>query len=459
MTVATLPPTGPVQDEATIRLLRRHTLALLALALPVMVARAGQMTMALVDTLVVGRFSAQELAYLGLGAPQGVMIAMLAGLLLGTVVLTAQGIGAGREGEVGLFWRRSLPYALVLGSLMAVLSLFAEPFFLATGQQPDLAAGGAGVMIIYGLGMPAAALFFTTTFFLEALKRPMPGMIAIVIANILNAVLDWVLVFGKLGLPALGAEGSAWATTLIRWITAFFLLGYVWWMRDRDRFGVRGDTSGEARQWWPGRDQRHLGFAAGASNGLEASAFLALTLFAGLLGPLALGAYTVGLNLIALPFMAALGLAAATAVLVGNAHGAKDRRNTQMAGWTGLGVTAALLSLVGILFALLPETISGLFSTDAALIAVLVPVVAFSAWILVADGGQVVMAQALRGRGDTWMPTALHFFSYYAVMMPVGYVLAITLGRGVMGLFEGILIASLVSVAILSVRFWWLGRR
>ncbi|WP_225889933.1 MATE family efflux transporter [Indioceanicola profundi] len=431
-------------------------MALLALAVPVMIARAGQMTMAVADTLFVGRFSALELAYLGLGAPQGVMLAVLAGLLLGTIVLTAQATGAGKEEQAGLFWRRSLPYALTLGSVMAALCLFAEPFFLLTGQQPDLAAGGAEVMLIYGLGMPGAALFFTTTFFLEGLKRPVPGMVTIVLANILNLFLDWILVFGGLGLPAMGAEGSAWATTIIRWVTAIGLLLYVWRMADRDRYGVR---SGGVRPWWPAREQRHLGMAAGASNGLEASAFAALTLFAGLIGPLALGAYTVGLNLIALPFMAALGLASATAVLVGNAYGTGDRRNTQLAGWTGLGVTAALLSVVGLIFAVWPEEIAMAFATEDRLIAVVAPVVAFSAWILVADGGQVVMAQALRGRGDAWVPTVLHFVSYYAVMMPVAYGLGIWAGRGVLGLFEGIFIASMVSVAILSGRFWWLGRK
>lgn len=437
-------------------LLKRHARALLVLAVPVMIARAGQMTMAVVDTLFVGRYSAQELAYLGLGAPQGVMLAILAGLLMGTIVLTAQATGAGREQEAGLFWRRSLPYSAGLGLIMALLCVFAEPFYLLTGQRPDLAAGGAGVMLIYGLGMPGVALFFTTTFFLEGLKRPLPGMVAILLANVLNVFLDWIFVFGKLGFPAMGAEGSAWATTIIRWTTAIGLLGYVWWMRDRERFGVR---HGGGRPWWPARDQRHLGLAAGASNGLEASAFAGLTLFAGLIGPLAIGAYTVGLNLIALPFMSALGLAAATAVLVGNAHGAQDARNTQLAGWTGLGVTSAILALVGLVFALFPEQIAHAFATDDSLIAVTASVVAFSAWILVADGGQVVMAQALRGRGDAWVPTVLHFVSYYAVMMPVGYGLAIWAERGVLGLFEGIFIASVVSVVILSGRFWWLGRR
>lgn len=139
-----------------------------------------------------------------------------------------------------------------------------------------------------------------------------------------------------------------------------------------------------------------------------------------MVGPLALGAYTISLNLIALPFMTAVGLASATGVRVGVAYGRRDRRDIVMAGWTGLGVTSAILAVVACLFALFPEQIGGLFTTDPQLLAVTVPLVTFSAFILIADGGQVVMANALRGQADTWVPTALHFFSYYGVMIPLG---------------------------------------
>ncbi|WP_114391601.1 MATE family efflux transporter [Oleisolibacter albus] len=435
--------------------LRRHLRELVRLALPVMVARAGQMTMVTADTIVVGRYGAEDLAHLGLaGAIQGTLLAIMAGLLLGTVVKTAQAMGAGQAQEAGAVWRRSIPYALLIGLLAGLFCLAGEPFFRLTGQSEPLAVGGGRVMTIYGFGMAGAALLFTSTFFLEGIKRPLPGMVAILLANLANLGLNWGLVFGRFGLPELGAEGSALATTLVRWAMALGLMAYVWRLRDHERFGIRRPAGG----WAAGGEQRRLGYAAGLSSGLEASAFSALALFAGWLGALGVGAFTVGLNLIALPFMAALGLASATAVRVGTAHGAGNRADTVLAGWSGLGLTSLLLSGVALLFWFLPDGIARLFASDPALVAVAVPVVAFSALILVADGGQVVMAQALRGRNDAWMPTALHFISYYAIMMPLGWVLAFPLQRGVMGLFEGIFIASIVSVSILSVRFWWLSR-
>ncbi len=437
--------------------IRRHVGELVRLAVPVIIARAGIIVMALTDTLIVGRYSAQELAYLGMGhSPVAVMMGVLVGLLLGTVVVTAQTVGRGEEEKTGVIWRRSLPYALLLGAIISGVCLFGEQFLLLTGQEPDLARGAGRVMAVMAFGMPPAALYLASSLYLEGMKRPLPGMVAMLIANVLNVALVWVFVWGQFGLPALGAIGAAWSTTSLRWLTAFGMIAYVWWHPKQREWGVRGSFTG----WWrQGREQRRIGYAAGLSNGLEGSAFGALALFAGWLGAVGVAAYAIGLNLIALPFMCALGMASATSVRVGNAYGARDRTETVVAGWTGLGVTSAILALVGLLFHLFPGFIAGQFSQDASVLALTAPIIAFSAWLLVADGGQVVMAQALRGRSDTWVPTALHFISYYAIMMPVGWALAFPLGRGVLGLFEGIFIASIVSVGFLAARFWWLSRR
>jgi MATE family multidrug resistance protein len=435
----------------------RHAADLLRLAAPVIVARAGQITMALVDALMVGRFSAQELAWLGLGStPNHVMVTTGVGLLIGTVVLTSHAVGAGTPEECGQVWRRSVPYALLIGSIGAVICLKGEALLLLFGQAPDLAAGGGRVLAVLGAGLPGITLFTTCAFFLEGLKRPLPGMVVMIAANLVNVVLNYVLVWGAFGLPALGAVGSAWATTGVRWLMALGLLLYVWNLRDRDRLAIRKRQEG----WWrQGDRQRRIGFAAGSSMGLESAAFATLGLFAGLLGPLALGAHTVALTLLALPFMAAVGLGGATAVQVGTAYGEGNRADLVLAGWTGLGVTSIILAAVACLFAIFPGAIARMFTANAELQQVTAPVVAFSSLILVADGGQVVMGNALRGRGDTWIPTALHFFSYFGVMIPAAALFGLYLGRGVLGLFEGVLIASIVSVTVLSVRFHILSRR
>lgn len=451
-------PGGVASPRAPLRHgLVRHVRDLAVLAAPVVVARSGIMVMGLVDTVMVGRFSAEELAYLGIGlAPITVLLLILTGLLMGTLVVTAGAFGSGDERGCGAVWRRSLAYALSLGTIAATICAFGEPLLRLLGQGDELAREGGAVVRVIGLGLPGAAVFLTTTFFLEGLRRPLPGMVMMIAANVVNAALNWIFVYGYLGLPAMGAVGSAWATTGVRLFLAAGLVGYVWTMADARRYGVR---DGARTPWTAWARQRRIGYAAATSIGVEGTAFSALNVFSGWLGVLPLAAFSIALNLITIVFMVAIGIGAATAVRVGMAHGRGDATEVAFAGWTGLGVAVVAMTMFAIVFALAPEALAAAYTTDPPLRAAAVPLIAISAWILIVDGGQGVMANALRGRGETWGPTLLHTTSYFVVMIPLGWVLAFPLNRGVLGLYEAILVASVISVSLLSARFAWLGRR
>src|SRR5690606_29336855 len=159
---------------------------------------------------------------------------------------------------------------------------------------------------------------------------------------------------------------------------------------------------------WAGwRRQRQIGYGGGVSLGMETMSFMALSLFAGQLGPVPLAAYGIVINVLALIFMVAAGLGAATAVRVGIAHGRRDWPDQALAGWTGLGANTAMMLLLGAVLMLFPETIAGAYTTDPAVLAVVAQPIAFTALILVADGGQTVMLNALRGRNDVLIPTIL----------------------------------------------------
>lgn len=432
--------------------LRRHLSELLRLAGPVIIARAGVLTMAMVDTIMVGRFSAEELAYQSLGlAPVQMAYLIGLGLLVGTVVVTAQANGRDDWSACGAAWRRAVPYAFGLGLVVAVICLFGETLLRLARQPEDLAVGGGAVMRVIGYGIPFALVYIASAFFLEGLKRPMVGMLLMLIANLINVALNWVLVYGQFGLPALGAVGSAWATTAVRILLAMAMVGYIWFlMADRDRFGVRRPTGGGWRAW---AEQRRLGYAAGLSIGLEVGAFTVMTMFAGWLGVVSLAAYSITINLLALIFMVALGLGSATAVRVGTAHARHDAPDMALAGWTGLAVTGLAMVLCGGGLWLFATPIAGIYTTDPAVVALAAPLIAYLVWVAAADGGQGVMAHALRGRGETWIPTLCHFVSYILVMIPACWLLAFPLGRGAAGLLEGVLIASLVSVGLLCWRF------
>jgi MATE family multidrug resistance protein len=275
-------------------------------------------------------------------------------------------------------------------------------------------------------------------------------MIAMISMNALNVLLNWVLIYGHLGFTEMGAAGAAAATTIARLGLAIMLFAYIWYMRGQHDYGIRVRQRTRWRDW---QHQRQLGYASGASGALESTAFTSLTIFAGWLGTYALSAYSIALNLLSLIFMAAVGISTATAVRVSMAHGRHDYQDLALAGWSGLGINTVLMTLFGLLLLIFPEPLAALYTDDPRLIALVAPVIAFTAYIMIADGGQIVMLSALRGRGDAWKPALAHAVSYILIMVPVSWWLAFELGHGVMGLVEGILIASIISMVILGTRF------
>jgi len=448
----------PVQRQWLAARLRRHLAELMRLAAPVVVTRAGILTMAVADAAMLGRTTVEQVAFHGLAIAPFIVITVTGiGLLFGTVVLTSHAVGREQFAECGPIWRRSLPYAAMLGLGAAVLCQFGTPFFLFTAQPPEIAEGAGRVVAILGLGAPGTLLFYTTAYFLEGLRRPLPAMAVMIAANLLNILFNWMFIFGNAGFPALGAEGAAIATTLVRSAMAVLLIAYVWWMGDRDRYAVR---SALGHGWWgAGAAHRRFGYASGTSYGIESIAFGAISFYAGILGAMALAAYTMQHIVFALVFMVALGIASATSVRVGIAHGRGDKSDRALAGWTGLGLVALVLGACGGGLLLWPAQIAALLTTDPALVAATAPLIALSAYALVADGGQVVMVSALRGAGETWVPTAMHIVSYFGVMIPGCWILAFPMEFGVAGLVGGIVLASIVSVSLVSFRFWQISMR
>ena len=440
---------------------RKQAVELVRLAAPVVIARASIMCMVLVDTIMVGHYGATALAELALAnAFFFVLLVSASGLLIGTLIFTAKAHGAQNYAECGQVWRRSLPYAVLIGFAGFALCLLTEPLLLVTRQTPALAKSGASLTLMLGASMPILLCYIVSANFLEGIKRPIPPMVIMLFANIVNIGANWVLIFGKLGMPELGAMGSVIATILVRFVALCLILGYIWHMRDWRLFGVRiPDPNGWRASWRGWAEQRKLGLAHGLSAAIEASAFSAMTLLAGLLGTLAIAAYTIALNLIGMNFMIALGFASATTVSIGNARGAEDYRTARQIGWTGLALCAAVQATIVIAMAVNPAMFAAFYTTEAELLATVIPLIALTAWVIILDGGQGIMATALRGWNDSWVPTLTHLCSYAIVMIPCGWWLTQRAGHGPLGLIEAILIASAISISLLCLRYIWLTGR
>ncbi len=427
---------------------------LLRLAGPVVLSRVGIMAMGLVDTVVVGRHSGIELGYLAMAwAPTGIVLTTSIGLLSGVQVLTSQAIGEGRARETGAILRRGLLYSLLIGIVSAVLLAGVGPWLLRhSGVSADLAAGASPVLIMLSLSLIPILIGDAGVFWLEAHGRAVPGAVVMWASNVVNLALNLWLVPGNSGFAVEGAVAASWATFISR--VGFLLMvgaAILLWHEARSL----GVLARAPRDHAASRALRRVGYATALSYFVEAGAFQGMTFVAGWLGATSVAAWAIVINAAAFIFMLPLGLATATGVLVGRAYGAGDRAGVRRAGMLGFGsVTVVLLGVCAVV-GFGNQAIAAGYTTDPAVARVAAGALLLSCLFYIADGLQVVGAQALRAQSDIWVPTATHFFSYLAVMVPLCVWFSGPLGLGVDGIIGGVIVASLVSAGLLMGRFWW----
>jgi MATE family multidrug resistance protein len=417
----------------------------------VALARLGIIGMAIVDVVVVGQLAPDELPHQALGwAPTAVFLVAAIGLLQGVQVLAARSLGEKNPEGAGVALRRGLVLALIAGLLSAALMwVGGERIFTAFGIEEDLAAPSTPVMMVLALSIPLHLLYIAGTYFLEAIKKPGIGSAVMWAANIVNLALNLLWV------PEHGAIGSAWATVAARVFLSGVLLVWIFLLRDGAHYGVRklgakGPSFGALLA---------VGVAAAVSQAVEAGAFSAMTVIAGRIGAHVVSAYQIMLNLMAFVFMVALGLATATAVLVSEAIGRKAPHDAARAGWTGIGLNAIAMIIAAIAILVFAQQIGRAYTADIELAALLASLMWVAALALHPDGAQVVAASALRARGDNWFPTFSHILAYAVVMPLLGYWLAERQGMGVAGLLFAIFWSSVLSAAVLLLRWRLMANR
>ena len=447
-------PEGPV---GTAMPFGRHLRRTARLAGPVILARAGLLVMVAIDSAMLGHYGTLSLAlYAAANAAQVVMILIGVGLLQGTTILVAQAHGARDAAACGAYWRVSFVHGVFLGVVMGLICLLGRWTLEATGQEPEVAAGGGRVLVMIAWGSPALFMWVVCTHFLEGISRPIPGMLVMFAAVLVNVLLNWVFIFGNLGGPEMGAEGAAIATSLVRWFMFAALFIFVIRLPDARALGIHTPV----RDFWAiSKRLRRLGYPLGAARGLETAAFAALVMLAGHLGTTSLAAYQIGYNLIGLVFMVAIGTAAASMIRVGNAVGRRNPTDITRAGWAGVLLIACLMACFAGPFLGLGLPLARLYTDDPAVLPLAASLIGICGIILVFDGMQAVLMGALRGVADVWVPPGLQLIAWWCITVPIGYVLAFVVGIGVDGLMWGILAGALSASTLLSGRFLAVARR
>jgi len=423
-----------------------------------MVARAGVVFLFFVDSLMTGRGGAHELAALGQGlAAQSVMMLISIGLLQGSMVLIAQAFGAGERMACGQTWKAGLVVAALLGLFFAGLSLLVGPALAASGLDPVLAAKSGDVSLQIAWGMPPMLAYIASGYFLEAIKRPMIGMVIMLVANVLNVFADGVFVLGWFGwVEPMGAAGAMATTSALRWMCLGAALLYILNMRDAEAYGVFSPLGDPRARMWR---IVALGVPISAALGLETAAMSSLAFMAGHLGPEAAAAHQLTFNFNGLMIMVAVGMSAATAVRVGHAVGAGDHHRVTVAGLAGITLAFLIMLAFGLSVGLLPQTISAAYVDDPAVQAIALQTLTAVAVMVVIDGVMTVTMGALRGMGDVRWPAFMHGIAFWVAGVPAAYALAFPAGIGPVGLILGISLAMLISLILLGLRFRVVARR
>ena len=440
---ATPPPIPSVREEFT---------GLARLATPVVIAELGWMGMGLVDTAMVGQVSPIAMGAVAVGS--NVFFLFMGGglgFLFGLDTVVAQAIGAGRIEEA----HRSLIQGLILAlvsSLLLTLCMFVSAMNLEyVGIPAEVLPYAQSYLWITALSMPALSIFMALRRYLQAMNLVGAFMVIVLVANILNALVNWVLVFGHWGFPAMEASGSAWATVISR---AFMMIALAIYTIAHARHKQTGLLQTPLRVEMPLLLRiTRIGLPAGGQFLLETGFFNIAALMAARLGPLPLAAHQVAITVAAFSFMAPLGISSATAVRVGQAVGRGDAPGARLAGRTALTSGGVLMLGFAVIFLTLGREIAAIFTSDAEVIAIAASIFVVAGAFQLFDGLQVIAVGALRGLGETRIPVVIGAFAYWVVGISLATILAFHQNLGVLGLWYGF-IAGLAVAAVALLWVW-----
>jgi MATE family multidrug resistance protein len=432
--------------------MRRELRAMSSLAWPVILAEVGWVLMGIVDTIVVGPLGPAAIGAVGTGSTMFFALMVLGtGTLLALDTFVSHSYGAGRIDECHRWLHTGLQLAVVMSVVLVAAGLAGVRLLSWSGIQPEVLALLQPYLTALLWSAPALLFYTVLRRYLQAMNTVRPILGAVVLANLINAAANVVLVYGYLGLPALGVIGSAYATLIAR-----MALVLMFWrvVAARERQWPSG-LYGVPFRWAiePMWRLVRLGAPAALQVTLEVGVFAAAAALAGRISASALAANQIVVNIIGFFFMVPFGLSSAAAIRVGQAMGRRDPAGVRRAGWSALGLALAFAAVVATLFVVAPQPFIRVFTADAAVLQTGVVLLLVCAVFQPFDGFQTVSTGALRGLGDTRTPMIANLIGHWGLGLPLGYALCFSRGWGVLGLWVG-LSAGLVLIGSVLIVAW-----
>lgn len=433
---------------------------MLALGLPIAASHFAQILMNAIDVAMLGRVGPQAVAAGALGfAVFVIVLIFMLGLSMGTAPMMAQAIGRGQQSmrDVRRTLRQGIWAVTAIGIPFAVAVIWVEDMLLLAGQDPAIAHEAA--LYVQAL---APSLFFACWFtvlrnFVASYQRPNAPMVIMVIGLFANAGFNYMLIYGKLGFPALGVMGAGIGSSLAQLVMLSLLLGFIQIDRRFRRFHILG------RFWRPDwhrfREVLRLGMPIGLTMLFEVALFAGSAFLMGLIGTLELAAHQIALQVASMTFMIPLGIAQAAGIRVALFAGAADRLAVHRTGVVAVALGVGFMALMALVIWSVPELLVAPFLSDAGagdnarVMALACSYLAFAAGFQIFDAAQVVGANLLRGLKDTRVPMLFAALGYWIIGLPVGVLFAFGLGLEGQGIWLGFVVALVVAAALMLGRF------
>ncbi len=424
----------------------------LNLAYPVIIGQLGFIMMGVVDSIMVGSIGAVPLAAASVGNSLFILIFIIGlGISIAVTPLVAIAVGGRRYEECGILFRQSLLINLSAGFIIALIIFTASGMLIYIDQPPEVVKLAQSYSKLLGISAIPSMIFSSYKQFIEGFSVMRPAMVVVLLANLVNALFNWLLIFGKMGFPQLGLDGAGWATFASRVFMALVIMIYVMRASDFKEYDVTFYFKSINTKII--KKILALGLPSGMQYFFEIGAFSFAVVMVGWLGTYQLAAHQIAINLASISFMCALGVSAAGSIRVGNAVGKKDIQETRKAGFTAIVVSASIMGTFGIMFIILRNFLPALYIDNPQVISFASSILIIAALFQISDGVQAVGIGVLRGLTDVKGPTIITFIAYWILALPIGYVLGFTFGYGIVGVWIGLSLGLTMSAVLLTLRF------
>jgi MATE family multidrug resistance protein len=436
------------------RSIREESGKMLAIGLPIIAAQLLQMSMNFVDTVMAGNLSAEALAAVAVGGAIFMPLIMLvAGILMALTPIVAQLLGARNFAEIGINARQGLWLSQMLAIPLFFVLRNLGIVMVWIDVTPAIIPTALGYLDALSWGAFPLSAYMALRFFNEGLSVTRPGMYFAGIGVFVNVGANYVLMYGKLGFPQLGAVGCGYASALVALVMFICMLWFTMQHRPFRRFEIFSHFRRPDRHHL--KEILNLGVPIGLSSTMEVTMFAVVSLLMGSLSTIAVAGHQIAINFSAMTFMVPFGLSTAITTRVGNAAGRGNTAEARSRGLTGIVLSVGFMCVTAVLMVSIPELITSIYTDNDGVQAVAVSLLYMAAIFQISDGLQVSGYGALRGLKDTKIPMVVNLVAYWVIGLPLGYYLGISLGVGPQGLWIGLIAGLSVAAILHNMRFWW----